>query len=172
MCVVWWFAQENVIPHWLHLIWVFSTVCFQTLLQWDWWIYETGNGEGYGVHRSQRYQANHILLTAMPFIPTLPSCQGHTMPYNTIACQAIPCNTMQYHSITCHTIPYSWSGTGKPDGVKCGFIGFSPRLNRALLMGVTTYLSNFYEQSFLNVTFFCNVDHLSEQFLWANLFKY
>ena len=56
----------------------------------------------------------------------------------------------------CNTIPYHPSG--KPDGVKCGFIGFSPRLNRALLMEATAYLSNFYDQSSLNVGFVATVN--------------
>ena len=41
----------------------------------------------------------------------------------------------------------------QPDGVKCGFIGFSPRLNRALLMEATAYLCNFYHRSKPNVGF-------------------
>ena len=41
----------------------------------------------------------------------------------------------------------------QPDGVKCGFIGFSPRLNRALLMEATAYLCNFYHRSKPNIGF-------------------
>ena len=41
----------------------------------------------------------------------------------------------------------------QPDGVKCGFIGFSPRLNRALLMEANAYLCNFYHRSKPNVGF-------------------
>ena len=41
----------------------------------------------------------------------------------------------------------------QPDGVKCGFIRFSPRLNRALLMEATAYLCNFYHRSKPNVGF-------------------
>ena len=77
-------------------------------------------------------------------------CQGHTIQFDAINYNSISFkwqDTIQFDAIA-----YHWSGN-QPDGVKCGFIGFSPRLNRALLMEATTYPSYFYERSFSNVAF-------------------
>ena len=60
---------------------------------------------------------------------------------STPECRSALPTWLQYHT------------TRQPDGVKCGFIGFSPRLNRALLMEATAYLCNFYHRSKPNVGF-------------------
>ena len=100
----------------------------------------------------QRPSMDNETLNTSDIIPALPHPPSTTTTTisrhssmstatSTPECRSALPTWLQYHT------------TRQPDGVKCGFIGFSPRLNRALLMEATAYLCNFYHRSKPNVGF-------------------